>query len=111
MFKKLFEISRSEDNRLGVFHRHAKMGEEFGEFAEGLLVREGVLIHKTLTEPLIGEGADLIITIVDTLAATYPALSPDELDALLMKTLDFKSEKWIKTMKNHAEKCGSSFKK
>lgn len=74
------------------------MMEEVGEFSEALLHKLGYLPHKTMKEPLEGEAADIIICVIDTMAAAYPDLSYEELNDMLIEQLVKKSRKWITVM-------------
>lgn len=98
MIKKLINISRKPTNIFPLFVRNSKIMEELGEFSEALMHKMGFLPHKTMKEPLVGEAADVIICVMDTLSAAYPELSEEELADLLMEHLNKKSEKWIAVM-------------
>jgi NTP pyrophosphatase (non-canonical NTP hydrolase) len=101
MFNRLFTISqRPQNNAFPVFARNSKVMEEVGEFSEALLHKFGYLPHKTPKEPIEGEAADVILTIIDTLAAAYPELSAGELSEMLSAQIDKKSKKWVTVMNN-----------
>lgn len=99
MINSLFAISRATENDVfPVLARNTKMMEEVGEFSEALLHKLGYLPHKTMKEPLEGEAADIIICVIDTMAAAYPDLSSEELNDMLIEQLVKKSRKWITVM-------------
>lgn len=99
MIKSLFALScTAENSTFPVLVRNTKIMEEVGEFSEALLHKLGYLPHKTMKEPLEGEAADIIICVIDTLAAAYPELSPDELTVMLADQLLKKSRKWVSVM-------------
>lgn len=99
MFNRLFAISkRTQNDAFPVFARNTKVMEEVGEFSEALLHKFGFLPHKKLKEPIEGEAADVILTILDTLAGAYPELSAGELTEMLSAQIDKKSKKWATVM-------------
>jgi NTP pyrophosphatase (non-canonical NTP hydrolase) len=99
MFNRLFAISkRPQNNTFPVLARNSKVMEEVGEFSEALLHKLGFLPHKKLKEPIEGEAADVIMTIIDTLAGAYPELSAGELTEMLSAQIDKKSKKWVTVM-------------
>jgi NTP pyrophosphatase (non-canonical NTP hydrolase) len=100
MLFTLMKISRTQS--LGLFPtlaRNAKIMEEVGEFSEALLHKLGYLPHKEMKEPLVGEAADVIITVIDTLCAAYPEMNEEQLIMTLNEHLRLKSEKWKKVTK------------
>lgn len=97
-FQRLVTLGRSEFNTLPLFVRNSKIMEELGEFSEALMHKMGFLPHKIMKEPLVGEAADVILCIVDTLSCAYPELSDEEVVALLQEHLLKKSYKWEKVM-------------
>jgi len=99
MFKRIFTLSRLEFNTLPVLARNSKIMEEVGEFSEALLHKLGFLPHKTMKEPLVGEAADVILCVLDTLASAYPELSEDELGSLILEQIEKKTQKWKDVMK------------
>ncbi len=99
MIKKVFELSRGKTNTLPVLARNAKLMEETGEFSQALLYKLGYLPHKNVEEPLIGETADVVLCVLDTLASAYPENTPEELQQMLLEQLEKKSKKWEKVMK------------
>ena len=60
--------------------------EEVGEFSEALMHKMGFLPHKTMKEPLVGEAADVIITVLDTLSAAYPRRFPRSINQSTFNT-------------------------
>lgn len=103
MIKKVFELSRGDSNTLPVLARNAKLMEETGEFSQALLYKLGYLPHKNVEEPLIGETADVILCLLDTLSSAYPENTPQELQNMLLEQLQKKSKKWEKVMKIRAD--------
>ena len=102
MLRKMFEISRMQENSWPIFVRNSKLFEEVGEFSEALLHKEGFLPHKTMKEPLIGEAADIINCVVDVLSAAYTEYTIDEVMIELERHMAIKSQKWkmnIQSMK------------
>jgi hypothetical protein len=81
-------------DKLDTTEMHMKLSEENGEFAEALLVERGKLPGKKLKEPAMGEGADVIIATICTLAKHYPDLSPEQLAAELSKWVNIKMNKY-----------------
>lgn len=94
MILKLIKIAQDKRNTKPIFVRLAKVMEEVGEFAEAIAYNQGFLPHKKLKEPVEGEAADVIITVIDTLVAAYPKLSEYQLCEMLLQQLDLKSDKW-----------------
>lgn len=103
IFKDVFELSRGETNTLPVLARNSKLMEETGEFSQALLYKLGYLPHKNIEEPLIGETADVILCLLDTLSSAYPENTPEELQEMLLEQLEKKSKKWEKVMKIRAD--------
>ncbi len=99
MIRSLIGISRDTYNTFPLFVRNSKIMEELGEFSEALMHKLGYLPHKTMKEPLMGEAADVIICVLDTLSAAYPELTEDELYNELQEQFVKKSEKWKTVMK------------
>jgi NTP pyrophosphatase (non-canonical NTP hydrolase) len=77
-----------------VLVRHTKLVEECGEFAEAVLAKLGHLPHKTMKEPAMGEAADVIICVIDTVRELYLTMSDDDFKIFLQEQLDLKSKKW-----------------
>lgn len=89
---KIFGISRKSD--WPVLARHTKAGEELGELGTCVLVEQGYMKHKTLKESSFGESADTIICVVDTLVASWPDMSREDIFRELTNQLFTKSDKW-----------------
>ncbi len=106
IFQDVFELSRGNTNTLPVLARNAKLMEETGEFSQALLHKLGYLPHKTMNEPLMGEGADVILCLLDTLASAHPEMDPNELLEALSEQLKKKSLKWKQVMTIRAEIVG-----
>jgi NTP pyrophosphatase (non-canonical NTP hydrolase) len=98
MFLEIFKLSRQ--NNKPLFVRSTKIVEELGEFSEALMHKAGFLPHKTMKEPIEGEAADVIITVLDTLAAAYPELTEQQVSSLLQTQLELKTHKWENLIKN-----------
>jgi hypothetical protein len=88
---------------LDVNEMHMKVSEETGELGTAILVERGKLPGKVLNEPAMGEGADVIIATISTLAKHYPDLSPEELSAELTKWVNFKMGKYEAKLLRNAE--------
>lgn len=71
-----------------------KLGEEAGEFQSNLLHMHGHLHQKTMDEDIFGEAADVINTVIGTLAQVYPYQSPDELIKRLREAMHNKGKKY-----------------
>lgn len=91
-FTKIFNISRKSD--WPVSARHNKASEELGELGTCVLVEQGFMKHKKLKESSIGESADTIICVLDTLFASWPGESREDLIRALTTELFTKSDKW-----------------
>jgi hypothetical protein len=91
-FTKVFGISRKSD--MPVTGRHVKACEELGELGTCVLVESGLLKHKTLKENSIGESADAIICVLDTMFASWPKHEREDLIRELANQMFTKSEKW-----------------
>jgi hypothetical protein len=94
----IIELSRSRDNNMPVLGRGLKLGEEYGEFTEALLHSQGLLPHKVMSEPLIGEAADVIICVLDALSGVHGDWTPELLVDQLVNQLNVKSAKWQRVM-------------
>jgi NTP pyrophosphatase (non-canonical NTP hydrolase) len=81
-------------DKLDVNELQLKVCEETGELAQAILVERGKLPHKSLKEPAIGEGADVIIATVATLAKLYPEMTPDKLAEELARWVTLKMAKY-----------------
>ncbi len=100
--EKALSLSRGNTNTLPVLARNAKLMEETGEFSQALLHKLGYLPHKEMNEPLMGEAADVILCLLDTLSSAYSELNPEQvLDSLTQQLLK-KSQKWEKVMQIRA---------
>lgn len=95
---RVFALSKNKLNTLPLFVRNSKIMEEVGEFSEAVMFQQGYLPHKNMKEPLEGEAADVIICVLDTLAAAYPDKTVDELVVMLSDQLSVKCEKWVSVM-------------
>lgn len=101
MFQKLIQHSRRINrNKFPILASLAKCTEELGEFAEASMYNMGYLQHKQLKETPFAEAADVIICVVDTLAAQYPELSVDYIQEALEAELTRKQVKWIAVSKD-----------
>lgn len=95
---RIFALSKNSLNTLPIFVRNSKIMEEVGEFSEALMSQQGYLPHKTMKEPLEGEAADVIICVLDTLAAAHPEKTAEELVTLMSDQIAVKCEKWVGVM-------------
>lgn len=76
-----------------------KLAEEFGEFAEALLVEQGYLQHKRdRIEGTFGEAADVIIVLLGVLAKHHRTMRPEEIKAQLADALERKNQKYINVL-------------
>lgn len=72
-----------------------KLQEEVGELAEAALYETGYNQHKTKPdEDTFGEGADVILCVVDVLSRLHPSLTPRQVHDALGLALDKKYRKW-----------------
>lgn len=86
-----------------ILGRVAKLQSEAGKFAEAVLIEQGHLPHKTLSESSFGEAADVIICVLDSLAAGYPEISPEWVVEHLHNHIEIKHNKWKRILKKHYE--------
>jgi hypothetical protein len=91
-FTKVFDISRKSN--WPVMARFTKGTEEMGELGTCVLVEQGFMKHKTLKESSVGEAADTIICVLDTLYASWPETAREDLIRELTTQLFTKSDKW-----------------
>lgn len=89
-------LTLSRQNSAPIFVRNAKLMEEVGEFSECLMHSMGFLPHKTMSEPLEGEVADVLICLLDTYAAVRTDLTSEQIIATIAAQLEKKSLKWEK---------------
>jgi len=97
----IIELAREFD-QLDASELHMKVSEENGELAEAILVERGKLPGKKLKEPAAGEGADVIISAVCTLAKHYSGLSAEELASQLSKWINIKTGKYERKLHKEA---------
>jgi hypothetical protein len=90
---------------LDVNELHMKISEENGELATAILVEAGKLPGKRLKEPAMGEGADVIIATICTLAKHYPNKTPEQLAAELAKWVNVKMGKYEKKLREKGSKA------
>lgn len=77
---------------------HMKVSEENGEFGEAILIERGRLPGKKLKEPALGEGADVIIATVCTLAKHYGSMPAEDLADMLSKWVNIKMGKYSRKL-------------
>jgi NTP pyrophosphatase (non-canonical NTP hydrolase) len=72
-----------------------KLVEEVGELAEAILIEDGLLPHKPRQkEPAMGEAADVILMVIQTLHNHYPKLDASAILDDLQYHLGLKLTKW-----------------
>lgn len=92
---EIIKHSRQIDrDQFPVLASMAKCQEELGEFSEATLVQLGYLKYKTLKEDSFGEAADVMICVLDTLAAQYPELSSERIMEIFEERVSQKIKKW-----------------
>lgn len=77
-----------------ISDKAVKLGEEVGEFNQAVLFEQGKLPHKNITESAAGEGADIMLCIIDVLAKLYPHESPEGLMRIMENEIARKLIKW-----------------
>ena len=77
-----------------VLAMNAKMMEEVGEMSTALLIMECHITHKELTEPLVGEVADVIQCALSVFVKATPNLTAQERLALFLQHFESKTNKW-----------------
>lgn len=87
-------VQTREHERMTPTELGLKGSEEYGEFAQAVLVETGGITHKTLKEPSFGEAADVILCMMSSLAKLYDTMSPEEVSAELAKWLYMKQAKY-----------------
>lgn len=95
-FEEVIHYTREHPNPKfkSATEKLGKLGEEFGEFCGATLIEDGRCPHKEMGEPSIGEGADIILCVLDVLSATYSNGTEQQIVASLMFALTEKLEKW-----------------
>jgi hypothetical protein len=104
-FKDCVEISfkKVESGQANSWTRVCKLGEEFGEFCEAMLVHNGLSQHKNLKEGIFGEGADIINCVVAALVAACPRHKPEEIIEELKRELKRKLTKYGNRIKSKSQ--------
>lgn len=75
-----------------------KIGEEGGELLEAINHSLGMLPHKKMKEPLMGEVADVVQCAIAIASKAYPKLTMAELLAQIEEQLILKTDKWEKAL-------------
>jgi Lar family restriction alleviation protein len=95
----------AEDDRRGESWRAIlKMGEEFGELCEAVLVDYGSLAYKNKEVSTIDECADILNAVAAFLGRHYPDLSADEIMSMLEQAGDRKIEKYLTVVRSKLDK-------
>jgi NTP pyrophosphatase (non-canonical NTP hydrolase) len=101
-------LTSTTKDTLDTNQLYMKMGEEVGELAEALLVEQGVLPHKTLTEDSFGEAADVLICLVGVMAEHHKDKPPTVVYHLLLDALAVKAAKYEDVVcRNHSSTTAS----
>ena len=70
---KVIQLTRADKNALPLVGKTTKLGEEFGEMCEAVLLMEGLIRYKETIGTPLEEGADIIIkTITKPMAYHEP---------------------------------------
>ena len=94
LMAKVVALTRADANALPHLAKPIKLGEEFGEFCEAVLLQNELIRFKETIGTPIEEGADIILMVLDVLATCYPNHSPDRLIADLGDMMGHKIVKW-----------------
>jgi len=90
----LYIIRTARASTFPLANMQIKVGEECGELAEAVNHHEGFSRHKVMKEPLAGEVADVINTVIGVLVRAYPEHTDDQLADFLESQLILKTRKW-----------------
>lgn len=91
---KIVSLTRADLNALPPLGKTTKLGEEFGELCEAVLLHEKLIRFKETIGTPIEEGADIILMVLDILATCYPDHAPERLVADLNDMMATKVTKW-----------------
>jgi hypothetical protein len=94
LITEIVELTRKDKNAMEIFAKTTKMGEEFGELCEAVLLHKGAIAPKDGIGTPIEEGVDNILMILDILSSCYPEASAEELYYCIMNMMQKKLEKW-----------------
>lgn len=94
LMAKIVSLTRADANALPPLGKTTKLGEEFGEFCEAVLLHEKLIRFKETIGTPIEEGADIILMVLDVLATCYPNHTPERLIADLEDMMGHKIVKW-----------------
>lgn len=97
IFKRIKELTVRE-NDMVISDRTTKLGEEFGELCEAVLVHTGKLPHKKVKEPPEGEIVDVSMIGIDILFRLYPDATPEKLYEVYLEWMNTKLDKWEKQL-------------
>ena len=101
ILEQIVKTGRTSD-KMPVLGSLAKAQSELGEFAEAILIEEG-LVDKPLPESAFGEAADTIICILDALGKRYPEISAEWVIQNLETYLVRKHNKWTGILERQRE--------
>jgi len=90
----LYIIRTARASTFPLANMQIKLGEEYGELCEAVNHHEGFLQHKVMKEPLVGEVADVINTVIGVLVRAYPDHTDEQLADFLESQLILKTRKW-----------------
>ena len=96
IFTRIVKLGRKDPKPL--WSLGLKMGEEAGELLEAVNHSLGMLPHKKMKEPLMGEVADVIQVALAIAAKAYPKLPMAELLKQIEYQLVIKTDKWEKAI-------------
>lgn len=95
-FPEIFrDVERlTADERKPLSAMVSQLFQEGGELAEAASITEGHITHKTLSEPLVGEVADVCQVAISILVRATPELTPQERYNLFLSHFERKNKKW-----------------
>lgn len=91
-FTRIAKLGRKDPKPLWAMG--LKIGEESGELLEAVNHHLGMLPHKKMKEPLMGEVADVIQNAIAIAAKAYPKLTLTELITDIEYQMNLKTDKW-----------------
>lgn len=97
MIQEVFNVSRAVKPR-SKYEVLATLMEEVGELSTEVAIDEGYSLKKS-EEGILGEGADVIICVLDLIWLDSENVTDDKIEEMLMETLKLKLAKWLNKKK------------